>query len=132
MSGECFGMVDADTILRSADGQEFRVHKSMLSITSPIFRDMFTFLQPHSPEPSSILVVEMYDAGTCSTCFSNISTGTEAGRRGPRAVGSFDAFNGKGLVWRAGEGVCGVQGVLQGHPKNSRWARSLRLSWRVV
>lgn len=74
MSSECFGMVDADIILRSADGREFRVHKSMLSITSPIFRDMFTFLQPHPPEPSSILVVEMYDAGTCSACFSNIST----------------------------------------------------------
>ena len=62
-------MIDADIILRSADGQEFRVHKSMLSIASPVFRDMFTFPQPPSPGPSSIPVVDMYEAGNVLDAF---------------------------------------------------------------
>ena len=69
MSGECSGIIDADTILRSADGQEFHVHKSMLSIASPVFRGMFTFPQPPSPEPSPIPVVDMYEAGNVLDVF---------------------------------------------------------------
>ena len=69
MSGECFDMIDADIILRSADGQEFRVQKSILSIASPVFRDMFTFPQPPSPEPSPIPVVDMYEAGNVLDVF---------------------------------------------------------------
>ena len=84
-------MVHADTILRSAGGQEFRVHKSMLSITSPIFQDMFTFLQPHSPEPSSILVVDVYKSGRIRCALPISLPGVEAGCRGSRV----DAFSGK-------------------------------------
>ena len=63
MCSKTFGAIDADIILRSPDSQEFRVHKSILSIASPVFRDMFTFPQPPSPEPSSIPVVDMCEAG---------------------------------------------------------------------
>lgn len=41
-----FDAEDADLILRSADCEEFRVHRCILSIASPVFRDMFAFPQP--------------------------------------------------------------------------------------
>ena len=69
MSGKHFGTADADVILRSVDGQEFHVHKSMLSITSPVFRDMFTLPQPPSPGPSSIPVVDMCELGNVLDLF---------------------------------------------------------------
>ena len=54
---------DTDIILRSADGQQFRTHKNVLSRASPVFRDMFAFPQPPSPEPSSIPVVDVSETG---------------------------------------------------------------------
>ncbi|KAF9785099.1 hypothetical protein BJ322DRAFT_1006279 [Thelephora terrestris] len=42
-----FDAGDADLILHSADCKEFRVHRCILSIASPVFRDMLTFPQPH-------------------------------------------------------------------------------------
>ena len=44
-----FDAEDADLILRAADCGEFRVHRCILSIASPVFRDMFAFPQPHDP-----------------------------------------------------------------------------------
>ena len=44
-----FDAEDADLILRAADCEEFRVHRCILSIASPVFRDMFSFPQPHDP-----------------------------------------------------------------------------------
>jgi len=41
-----FDAEDADLILRAADCGEFRVHRCILSVASPVFRDMFTFPQP--------------------------------------------------------------------------------------
>ena len=63
MSSERFGVIDADVVLRSVDGRDFHVHKSILSIASPVFRNMFTFPQPPSPKPSSIPVVNVSEAG---------------------------------------------------------------------
>ena len=40
-----FDAEDADLILRAADRGEFRVHRCILSVASPVFRDMFTFPQ---------------------------------------------------------------------------------------
>lgn len=37
-----FNMPHADAILRTSDQDEFRVHTDILSIASPVFRDMFT------------------------------------------------------------------------------------------
>jgi hypothetical protein len=39
--------LDADIILRSSDGRDFRVMKVLLSLASPIFKDMFSL--PQSP-----------------------------------------------------------------------------------
>jgi len=69
MSGEHFGTTDADVILRSTDGQEFHVHKTMLSIASPVFRDMFTLPQPPSPGPPSIPIVDMCELGNVLDLF---------------------------------------------------------------
>ncbi|OJT11656.1 hypothetical protein TRAPUB_11829 [Trametes pubescens] len=45
---------DADIILRSSNGVEFRVHKAVLSEASPVFESMFTLPQPSAP-PSNPL-----------------------------------------------------------------------------
>ena len=44
-----FDAEDADLILRAADCKEFRVHRCILSVASPVFHDMFVFPQPHDP-----------------------------------------------------------------------------------
>jgi len=93
MSGECFGMTDADTILRSADGQEFRVRKNTFSITSPVPRDIFTLLQPPSLKPSSSPVVDVCKSERSRCALPIPPPGVEAGRRGSQA----DAFSGKKL-----------------------------------
>ncbi|KAJ7122693.1 hypothetical protein C8R43DRAFT_1032271 [Mycena crocata] len=43
---------DADVILRSADGVDFRVHRLVLSLASPFFKGMFTLPQPNSVSPT--------------------------------------------------------------------------------
>jgi hypothetical protein len=43
-------MQDADVVLLSSDGVPFRVHKSILSTSSPFFHDMFTLHQPPDNE----------------------------------------------------------------------------------
>jgi len=63
MFSDRLDMTDTDVILHSADGQEFRAHKSTLSIASPVFNNMFTFPQPPSSEPSSLPVVDMCETG---------------------------------------------------------------------
>jgi len=62
-------MTDADVILCSADGQEFCAHKSILSIASPVFSNMFTFPQPPSSKPSLLPVVDMYETGDVLDAF---------------------------------------------------------------
>ena len=46
-----FDAPDADVILRSSDGKEFRVHRLILSLASPVFQGMFNL--PQSTEPPS-------------------------------------------------------------------------------
>ena len=60
-----FDTPDADAILRSSDGKEFRVHRLIISLASPVFQGMFDLPQPTAelpgtpvvdiPEPSDIL-----------------------------------------------------------------------------
>ena len=44
-----FNAPDADTILRSSDGKEFRVHRVILSLASTVFQGMFCL--PQSTDP---------------------------------------------------------------------------------
>ncbi len=41
-------MLNADVILRSSDLVDFRVHKSVLAMSSPFFSDMFSLPQPRN------------------------------------------------------------------------------------
>ena len=53
-----FDAPDTDTILRSSDGKEFRVHKVILSLASPVFQGMFGLPQPPEP-PSQIPTIDV-------------------------------------------------------------------------
>ena len=53
-----FDASDADVILRSSDGKEFRVHKVILSLASSVFQGMFGLPQPNEP-PSRIPIIDV-------------------------------------------------------------------------
>jgi len=69
MSWEHLDTTDADIIIRSADGRDFRAHKAILSLASPVFRDTFSIPQPPSPEPSSTPVVDVCETGKVLDAF---------------------------------------------------------------
>jgi len=46
-----FDSPDSDAVLRSSDGKEFRVHKVILNLASPIFQDMFGLPQSANSSP---------------------------------------------------------------------------------
>ena len=54
---------DGDVILRThgADSRDFRVHKLILSLASPVFKDMFTIPQPSPASSGDIDIVDMMD-----------------------------------------------------------------------
>ncbi|KAJ6564894.1 hypothetical protein DFH09DRAFT_1363900 [Mycena vulgaris] len=57
--GPPFNDPDADVILRSSDGIDFRVHRVILSQASPFFKNMFPLPQPNSePELPTISMAE--------------------------------------------------------------------------
>ena len=47
---EPFRVPDANLVIRSSDLVDFRVHKSVLAMTSPIFRDTLSLPQPSDSE----------------------------------------------------------------------------------
>ena len=60
MAAEWQDPPDADVILRASGGKEFHAHKLILSLASPVFRDMFSIPQP--PDGSSqIPIVDIGD-----------------------------------------------------------------------
>ena len=60
MSPYDFDSPDADVILRSSDGKDLRVHRIILSLTSPVFQGMFNLPQPtESPSPSQIPTIDV-------------------------------------------------------------------------
>ena len=58
-----FSGPDGDIILRAhgSPNRDFRVHKLVLSLASPVFRDMFSIPQPKSREGADIDVVDVTD-----------------------------------------------------------------------
>ena len=48
-----FNKPAADTVLRSADGVDFRVKRAILTEASPFFEDMFSLPQPPPPPPGA-------------------------------------------------------------------------------
>ncbi|KAH7910211.1 hypothetical protein BJ138DRAFT_134282 [Hygrophoropsis aurantiaca] len=51
--GPPFDAPDADIVLRSSDGADFRTYKLILSLASPVFRSMLTLPQPSETAASS-------------------------------------------------------------------------------
>ncbi|OBZ74808.1 hypothetical protein A0H81_05205 [Grifola frondosa] len=50
-----FDRDDADVVLRSSDNVDFRVHRMILSVASPVFKDMF-----HIPPPAALAVEDTH------------------------------------------------------------------------
>jgi hypothetical protein len=46
----CLDLPDANVILRSSDKANFRVHKSLLALSSPFFKDLLSLPQPPDDE----------------------------------------------------------------------------------
>ena len=63
MAAEWKNSTDADVILRASGGKELHAHKLVLSLASPVFRDMFSVPQPPA-KPSQTLtdIVEVDDS----------------------------------------------------------------------
>ncbi|KAK7023344.1 BTB domain-containing protein [Favolaschia claudopus] len=55
--GPPFDSIDADVIFRTSDGVDFRLHKTVLSLASPLLRDMFT--APRSAPSTTLPVVDV-------------------------------------------------------------------------
>ena len=56
-----FDALDTDAILRSSDGEEFRVHRLILSLSSPVFQGMFGLPQPTADPLSQIPTINLSD-----------------------------------------------------------------------
>ena len=63
-SDEMFNWPDGDVILRThgSDSRDFQVHKLILSLASPVFKDMFAIPQPSSETSSNVDIVDVTDA----------------------------------------------------------------------
>ena len=53
---------DADVVIRAAGTHDFRVHKLILSLVSPIFKDMFTIPQPPAGSPDVLPHVDVEES----------------------------------------------------------------------
>ena len=63
----------ADVILRtSASGREFHAHKIIISLASPVFRDMFSVPQPPPAESSRLPIVDISDSPEAMEVFLRI------------------------------------------------------------
>ena len=70
----CLNVPDANIVIRSSDQVNFRVHKSLLAMTSPFFKDMLSLPQPPDDETiDGLPVVQLSeDAGVLKCLLSLI------------------------------------------------------------
>jgi BTB/POZ domain len=68
-SPETLDLPDANIIIRSSDLVDFRVHKSVLALASPFFRDLLTLPQPSDSESvDGLPVVEVSEDSELLNC----------------------------------------------------------------
>ncbi|KAJ7064095.1 hypothetical protein C8F01DRAFT_1022197 [Mycena amicta] len=72
LPGFPFNDPNADIILRSSDNIDFRVHQIILSIASPVFRDMFALPRATNPSPTSTDLEKVVQMGESSTVLHDI------------------------------------------------------------
>ncbi|KAF8153488.1 hypothetical protein K438DRAFT_1987624 [Mycena galopus ATCC 62051] len=72
-----FDSQDADVILRTSDGADFRLHKAVLSLVSPVFWDMFMLPQPHSDDTALPVVKVSEDSVTLDRALRFFYPGTQ-------------------------------------------------------
>ncbi|KAG2103127.1 uncharacterized protein F5147DRAFT_762403 [Suillus discolor] len=63
---------NCDIILRSADGVDFHVYKLILSLMSPVFKDMFSLPQPESESQSDVSSVPIINVIEGSTTLESL------------------------------------------------------------
>ena len=63
---------DADVILRTPEGKELRAHQLVLSLSSPVFRDMFSSPLPTETEPPKLAIVDVHDSPEALEIFLQI------------------------------------------------------------
>ena len=51
----------ADVVLRTTGGKKFHAHKIILSLASPVFRDMFSVPQPRTADSSELPIIDVSD-----------------------------------------------------------------------
>jgi hypothetical protein len=56
---ELFDVPDANLIIRSSDSVDFRVHKPVFAMASPVFKDLFSLPQPSDSESDNLPVVKL-------------------------------------------------------------------------
>jgi len=61
MAAEWQTLPGADVILRASGGKKFHAHKLILSLASPVFRDMFSVPQPPLTESLELPIVDVND-----------------------------------------------------------------------
>jgi hypothetical protein len=72
MAAEWQNSPDADVILRASGGKEFYTHKIVLSLASPVFRDMFSAPKLSPTEPSQIPIIDVDDPPKALEAFLQI------------------------------------------------------------
>jgi hypothetical protein len=66
---ETFDVPDANIIIRSSDLVDFRVHKSVLALASPFFRDLLSLPQPSDSESvDGLPMVELPEDSELLSC----------------------------------------------------------------
>ncbi|KAH8985657.1 hypothetical protein EDB86DRAFT_2328595 [Lactarius hatsudake] len=55
----CLNLPDASLIIRSSDQVDFRVHKSLLAVSSPFFEDLLSLPQPPDDELIGLPVIQL-------------------------------------------------------------------------
>lgn len=70
---ESFDIPDADLIIRSSDNVDYRVHKSILAMASPFFKDLLSLPQPPDDKiVDGLSVVQLPERSELLTCLISV------------------------------------------------------------